>query len=463
MAVTLPVLLLILDFWPLGRFTSRSAARAALIEKLPLFVAAVIVAGVTFFAQQQSGSVSTLDAIGIGRRLQTAIVAVAAYASQTIWPTRLAVFYPFVPPPGWLVVITAGGLLGAFVAAFKVRHTRPWIFAGLTWFICLLLPVLGLVQVGLQAHADRYTYLPQIGLLIALTWTVADWFDRPASRRVLAAVATVVLAALILRTTDQLKTWRSSFSLFEHAVAVTPPNAVAHNGLALAYLEDGQTSRSLDHFRTAISIWPDYAEAHTGLAATLLKLGEAREAVSHLQAATNAKPEYPEAWVNLGVARLRLGDAAGAMAAYETAARLRPDHAPTRLALASALIRTGNVERAVQEAQRAKSLSAEPALRQAADDLLARASQPADGAGFVARGNEYAAAGKFAEAVAEYQQALVAGVRDPVLFANLGAALASAGNYDAAILALEEALRLKPDLPQVRENLDRARRLKAGR
>jgi len=283
MLVTLPFLLLLLDFWPLGRLRLATASRLVM-EKIPLFVPVVISSCLTFMAQQSSGAVKTLESFSLKVRIANAFVSYVNYVVKAIWPHNLTVFYPH---PGnalslWQVF---GAILlvgGASFLAIRSLKNYPYIVVGLFWYLGLLVPVIGLVQVGPQAMADRYTYIPMTGLFIIISWGFSDLSTRWHYRKiVLALFAVTILSALTVFTFFQLGYWRNSVALFERAVSITENNGLAHNNLGAALLEKGKPDEAVLHIKKALIIEPGSRAALYNLGAALSAQGKFDEAVLH--------------------------------------------------------------------------------------------------------------------------------------------------------------------------------------
>jgi len=328
--VTLPFLLLVLDGWPLGRF-GREPLRRLLGEKLVLLVPCVLVSTLTVVAQRAGGALNS--AIDLGERLENAPLAYLVYLRQLVWPFDLAVFYPhpaLLAPdgsragPALLAVLLLASLLGL---AWRHRSRAPAAWTGLCWFLGLLVPMIGLVQVGNLAHADRYMYLAGIGPELALACGLTTLArTRPALARPLAGLAVLVLVALCARSRDQLAVWRDSRALFEHAREVTERNWVAENQLGLVLGQAGDPA-----------------------------------AVAHFEAARTALPGFFEAELNLGKARYALGELPAAHAALQRALAVRPASGEARLCLAFVLAREGDPAAARTALEQA--LEDDPALR----------------------------------------------------------------------------------------------------
>jgi tetratricopeptide (TPR) repeat protein len=296
MLVTLPVLLLLLDAWPLRR---SAPWRSLVLEKLPLFAMSIGTGILTFVAQRQAETVGSLAGYPLGVRVANAIVATATYLGRTIWPTRLAVFYPH-PGASLGAVAVAGSAVVLFALtswAIRLRRSRPYLFFGWGWYLVTLAPVVGIVQVGWQARADRYTYIPLIGIFLAVVWAISESLaDRPA---LLSSLAWAALVPLGIIAFVQAGYWRDSETLFRHALAVTGDNAVAHSNLGTALLRRGLVAEAEGHFTEAVRINPHFAEARSNLGVALGRQGRIDEAILEWQRALELQPDYPDARRNL--------------------------------------------------------------------------------------------------------------------------------------------------------------------
>ena len=274
--VALPFVLLLLDEWPLGRLRRLEApqrwdprrVRRALLEKLPLFALVGVSGAVTLAAQQTGGAVASLEQVPFDQRLGNAIVAGASYLGNTIWPSNLAVIYPH---PGselapTRIALSAAVLVSLSALAVASVRRRPSILVGWLWYLATLAPVIGLIQVGSQAMADRYMYLPLIGLSIAIAWGVPEFRARPRLRRASTAAAAAAIAALAAVTVTQLRYWRTSETLFAHALHVTENNAIANAYLGRAMLDQGRSREAVVYFSEAVRLKPTYLTAANNLA-----------------------------------------------------------------------------------------------------------------------------------------------------------------------------------------------------
>ena len=436
MIVTLPLVLLLLDVWPLGR-------RPAFREKLPFFALSAAGAMATYLVQRGSAAVQALGAFPLGLRLENALVSYVVYIARMLWPARLAVFYPYPSQiPWWQAVLAALALAGISILVLRCRRSRPYLAAGWLWYLVTLAPVIGLVQVGAQARADRYMYVPMVGLAIMLAWGVADWLRRAPRLRpavaVLAVVASLLSAAL---ARAQVEYWKDSQSLFEHALAVTDGNYLAHHNLGVALAEiPGRLPDAIAQYHAALAIQPDSARVHTDLGNALSKLpGRAPEAVAEYQAALRISPDSAIPHNNLGNTLASMpGRLPEAVAEYQAALAIDPDYADAHNNLGFALARIpGRLPEAIREYRAALRLR--PAYAEAHANLAGALAESAE---------------SLPEAVTEYQAALRSQPDSAELHYGLALALSKMdGRAPDAIVHFEEALRINPDYAEAHNNL----------
>src|SRR5438552_3370781 len=370
MLVTLPFVLLLLDYWPLGRIrgqksdvSSHGKLAMLLVEKIPLVGLSAVSSVVTFLAQR--GAVGWTEQLPVSARINNAVATYVVYMWQMLWPLKLAVFYPH--PENRLpiseIMLALAILIAATAAAFILRKKRPYLVTGWLWYLGMLVPVIGLVQVGWQGHADRYTYLPQIGLYIAVTWGVVDLTQRwRFQRMVLGAAAVVVAGALSWRAWLQTSYWQDSETLFTHALAVTSNNDVALNNLGITFLDKGQLDEAISRLQAAIDLRPENGPAHDNLAKALLKKGQVAEAMVHYRKFLEIEPANVEARNTLGTALIQQGKFTEAIDQWEKALAIQPENgnAASNLSWVFATcpedsIRNG--ERAVELAEKALRIS----------------------------------------------------------------------------------------------------------
>ena len=365
MLVTLPFVLLLLDYWPLNRAGNRAffqVLRRLVLEKLPLFALAAASCVVTLFAQK--GVIQPFASISFPFRAANAFISYAAYLRQLFWPSNLAALYPF--PSGSIAVhgvlsliLLAGISLGVFV----LRRRYPYLVAGWLWYLIMLGPVIGIVQVGIQGRADRYTYLPQIGLYVLLTWAVADLSARWRYTRLVPVILALVLVpALAFTARLQASYWQDSESLWSHAIACTSNNAAAQTNLGQAYFEKGAIDKAITHYQSALQIDDNQVLAHSALGLALLEAGRPDESVTHLRKALEIDPNFADAHYNLGNTFLQMGRANEAIAQYYQTLEINPHDIETLNNTAWVLATWPEAEvrdgtRAVELAERADSFT----------------------------------------------------------------------------------------------------------
>jgi cytochrome c-type biogenesis protein CcmH/NrfG len=402
MLVTLPLVLLVLDYWPLrriGRQTSdpRRQLLMPVLEKIPLIALSAVSSFVTLLAQK--GAVGWTEDLPILERINNAAVSYVLYIWQMFWPMNLAVFYPHPENrlPLWEIISSLLLLICITALAIAVRKKRPYLITGWLWYLGMLVPVIGLVQVGWQGRADRYTYLPQIGLYIAITWAVADltslWRRQ---RTIVSAAAILIISALSLCAWVQTSYWRDSETLFRHALAVTANNDVADNNLGIVFLRQGKVDEAISLLQTAVDLRPDNSPAHDNLAKALLQKGHVADALIH----------------------------------YRKLLELQPDNIEVHNIVGTVLIQQGRVGEGVEEWQ--KVLAIQPDNGNAMSNLawvFATAPDQSlrDGA----------------KAVGLAEQALrISGGRIPILFRTLAAAYAESGEFSKAIQTAQQGIEL---------------------
>jgi tetratricopeptide (TPR) repeat protein len=427
MLVTMPFVLLLLDYWPLNRLsncTPRVLLRLA-AEKIPLLVLAVGSCVATTLVPEQL----TNAKLPFELRLENAVVCYVTYLWQMIHPSGLACYYPNPVNglPFWQVAGAAGLLLAISGAAWALRRSQPCLIVGWLWYVGMMIPVIGIVQISYYAHADRYTYLPQIGLYVLLTWPSADlcagWRSR---RQLLGGLATVILAALIFCAHQQTTYWRNSELLWTHTLACTSDNYVAHNNLGDALFQKGRVDEAIVHFQTALQIRPDYVLACYNLGNALLQKGRMDEAVALYQKALQIKPDYADAYNNLGSILFQKGRVDEAMVYFQKALQIEPDYAKAYNNLGNALFQKGRVDEAITHYQ--KALQIKPDNAKAHNNL----------------GNALLQKGRVDEAIIHYQKALQIKPDYADAQNNLGNLLLQKGRVDEAIIQYQMALQTEP-------------------
>jgi tetratricopeptide (TPR) repeat protein len=476
MLVTLPCVLLLLDVWPLGRCAdgpglgARGASLLKLaIEKLPFFALVIGSSVATYVAQKAGGSVSI--ALGLEARFANAIVAVVRYLGKFFWPVDLAVLYPH--PGAWPARTVAACALILFAIsalAWRQRRRRPWIGIGWLWFLGTLVPVIGLVQVGLQAIADRYTYLPILGVQIALLWTLREAVPSPGARRGWIALGAGLLAACGVLTWRQIGVWKNSFTLFDHAIRVTHDNYVAHDNRGLFLFKAGKIEEAMADYRRALAINPAYLNANNNLGYALAQQGRPAEAIPCYRAALRANPNHLEVRNNLANALSDVGQLPEAMEHYDFVLARDPHHANALNGSAVAL--------AMQNRLPEAKLRLEHSLQVAPDNASAhnnlgnvcsmlgepdealrhyrRAAElnPSDANAFMLIGTLLLQKEKLADAALSFERAIALQPANAEAQAQLGLAYARLGRRDEALRALRTALQQRPEHAQAKAWLE---------
>ena len=413
MLVTWPFVMLLLDYWPLRRLQrldardQLSVLRKFVVEKLPLFALVAVSIIITFLAQSHGGAVRTFAAAPVGFRLSNGVVSYAKYILLMFWPNNLAVYYPLPPTgiPAWQVIGAAFLLIGITALCLFQRRNRPYLIVGWLWFLGTLVPVIGFVQVGGQTMADRYFYIPSIGLFIALVFGLADlaksWRVAPALS---AGIAGGVLLILAILTNAQIQRWRDSFTLFEHTLAVTPPNLHIEHNLGLALGGSGRYDEAAAHFEKALQIDRNFYDGLVGMGVTREFQGRLPEAIDYFQAAIHSQPDTPTAHLQLGRVLWKQNSDQAALEEIGRAWQLAPKDADIRADFGLALQLVGRIP----------------------------------------------------EAIEQFHEALRVNPNNAETHANLGLALLDSGKPQESIPEFEMALRLKPELTDAADNLRRA-------
>ncbi|HEX4653318.1 MAG TPA: tetratricopeptide repeat protein [Candidatus Udaeobacter sp.] len=455
MLVTAPLVLLGLDYWPLRRFDQivstsgkskmmpsgnrRPMLQRLILEKVPWLILSVGAAIVTFALQKRAaGSIPALPFLW---RAQNAVVSYVIYAWKTLWPTRLAVFYPH---PNdtlaiWQIALAIAFLLAITCAAIVFRDKRPYLFTGWLWYLVMLVPVIGFVQVGEQGHADRYTYLPSIGLFLIVVWAVGDVAAVSRirlSRGVATAGTAMVIVALACTAFAQTSYWRNSETLWTHALGVTADNDVAHNNLGYLCVDRGELDKAMSHFEAALKIRSGKLDPHYNLGTAFVEMnfgdalarkGQPDEAMAHFEQAIKLQPDYAEAYYNRGNVLYVLGRTDEAIADWEKTLQIQPNDADAHTGLGNALLRKGRAKEAVAHYNQAMALAPKDAhCRSNMAWVLATASDASirDGA----------------KAIKLAQEAVsLSGGREPLFLRALAAAYAETGRFSDAIALAQQA------------------------
>jgi len=453
MLVTLPVVLLLLDFWPLGRFALRRGDwRAALrppwgavVDKIPLAALAAASAAITLHAQSAGGAVGSLELFPLGARVGNALLSYVRYIALMIRPTGLAIPYPYDLEALTPLRVGGAAILLAAISWLVIRsaRSRPYLIVGWAWYGVTLLPVIGIVQVGGQSMADRYTYVPLTGLFVMVVWGVSEWVaTRSAKVHVAAGVtASGIVLALALAAHGQVGHWRDTTTLFTRALSVTRNNAVAHNALGLELYKQDRLEEAIEHYREAIEISPIYMDARVNIAAALMQDGRTEEAMQHYRAAMRLSPGETLIPMNLAVALMGEGRLEEAADLFRQVLEGQPDDPSAHGALGVVLARQGKPDEAI------------PHFRRSVD------ASPSDAEMRVNLGTALLKQESWQEAQTQLTEAVRLDPTNLSSRKNLGVLLARQGRLLEAKTHLEAAARLAPDDEGARKNLERVNAL----
>jgi tetratricopeptide (TPR) repeat protein len=437
MLVTVPFVLLLLDYWPLQRFANIRSTRRLIVEKIPLLLLSLASCVATVWAQ--SGATGAMEQFSLASRIGNALVSCVIYLRQLFWPAKLAVFYPYRAIDLWQVVLAAVLLVGITVLAFLWRRTRPYFLVGWLWYLGMLAPVIGIFQIGLQGHADRYTYLPHIGLCIAATWTVAEMSIFRSRGKLLISFSVIVVLALTACAWRQTSYWKNSETLWKQTLAVTSDNDVANNNLGLFYEQQRNLDEAISQYEAALQIQSARPEARynlskavtqTNLGNALTGKGQLDAAIRHYTKAVELRPDYADGHFNLAHVLLRQGRLDDAIAEYEKTLSIQPDDAEAHTSLGNALLQKGSLRLAIEHYEKA-IIGAHPSVF-ALNNLAWILSTSPDPA---------YRNGTRAIELANQANQLSRGL-NPVFTRTLAAALAEAGRLDDAIRTAQIAAQL---------------------
>jgi tetratricopeptide (TPR) repeat protein len=480
MLVTLPCLFLLLDFWPLGRFPSgppggalQPAAKSRItLEKLPWFALAAVSSAVTVHAQNRAWAIRSLEEFPLSIRAGNAVIACVRYLLAAVWPSGLQPFYAHSGQPSAVWILGLCGLLLAIVTMVVLTSARsmPYFLVGWLWYLVTLAPVIGIIQVGMQAMADRYTYLPLVGIFIMASWGAAELAARrrvPA--RAAAACASVVVAAFAIAAWHQASFWKDGITMWRHALDCEPGSSFAHYNLGSALAKEGRFGEARDEFETALAINDRYAEAHNNLGLVLQKTGQLQAGLGHLRRAVEIAPKNPDAHFNLGQALAQMGMWPQAIDQYSEALRLEPDNALAHLNRGQALAQVGNPADAADEFRAALTIDPQNAdasynLALALSDLGQKAeaialyksflqTHPDDAQGHNNLGQLLEEIGKRTEAIGHYILAITPAPGFALAHGNLALALADAGDQPGALKEANTAVTLQPSAAKFRFDL----------
>jgi tetratricopeptide (TPR) repeat protein len=435
MLVTLPLVFLLLDLWPLDRLRRGAGASGTesvpfsrlALEKIPFLVLAVAGGVLAIVAQRAAGALVPVESSPFPNRLGNAALAVVAYLRKTIWPVDLAVFYPFPERLNLSAVVGATAAIVVTTTAVALLYRRiPYVTVGWAWFLVTLAPVVGIVRIGAQAFADRYTYVPHVGLFVAVVFAAREGLRRIRGGATLGVVlSAAALIGCFARTRAQVATWRDDFSLFGRAIEVTEGNYLAHQKLGGAYSRAGRIDEAVEHYEESIRIRPTYALAQNNLGILWLERGRKAEAEARFRAAMAADSSFADAPANLGQLLCARGDESEGVSFLERALRVDPNHAWAHLNLAEFDGKEGRYAEALEHYRAA--LVREPGLAQAMCGIAwIRATVPGNLDG--------------AEAVRMAEKAAAIQPRNAAMLHTLAAAYARAGRFDEAVRVAGKAV-----------------------
>jgi protein O-mannosyl-transferase len=476
MLVTLPFVLLLLDYWPLGRFSSPGlSVKGLLLEKLPLLILSIASSVVTFIVQQRGGAVADSNRLLLDERIFNAVVSYLAYLGKMLWPAGLAVLYPH--PVNNIPVSKAviSGIVLILITIFFVYHARryKYLLFGWLWYLGTLVPVIGIVQVGAQAMADRYTYVPLIGIFIIITFGVTELLkEKPFRKIALSVLAGVSLLACTAVTSNQLKYWKDSLSLFGHTLSIIEGNYVMQNNYANILRDLGRPGEAIVYFSEAVKLCPYSSEIRNNYGNTLQEMGKLDEAIAQYENAIKFDPNYTLTYYNLGLALAAKGDYEGAIKQYRLYAGTAVDLADIHQGLGEQLAKEGKADDAASQFQ--KALIVKPGSAEILSNFgyaLAQSGKPKeaieyynkalaiDSNGVIIHGRlalALASVGRIDEAIEQCRIVLAARPDDFEMYTNLGILLQNQGKLDEAIECYKKALQINPNFPKARENLNAA-------
>jgi len=458
MLVTLPLVLLLLDYWPLQRLQcyrqsqveellegesatvtyQRASPRRLILEKIPLFGLAAASSVITFVIQQSKGAVRSWETFPLSARVSNASVCYISYIIKMIYPNRLAVLYPHPADslPVWKTIVCLLILVVVSAGIIYLGRRRRYLAVGWLWYLGTLVPVIGLVQVGVQAMADRYTYLPSIGFFIMIAWGASDLVVKWRYRRIgLGITAGVVLAVLLICTRAQLRHWQNNLTLFGHTLEVTENNYVIHSNYGGAMFEEGRFDDALAHFNEALRINPRYADARRNAGIVLLRQGKIDEAIAALAEVLNYRGDWPIAHNYLGLAHAQKGEFDMAVQNYNAALQLKPDYVEALKNLGIVLKEQGKTDEAINKWKTGLQLEPDnPDVHYNMGLVMAE---------------QY----KYDEAVNHFNVTLAARPDWPEAHHNIGAVYYLQGKLDLAAKHCAEAIRLSPDYYDAHQNM----------
>ncbi|MEO5358216.1 MAG: tetratricopeptide repeat protein [Nitrospirae bacterium YQR-1] len=473
MAVTLPAVLLIADIYPLERFSGRERNRSIIYEKIPFFFFSIVISVVTYLVQKSAGAVETKQPVALIIRLGNAVISLAEYVSKLFIPVNMSVFYPYRAGIAvWEVLVCAALITAMTFLAVKYLKKRPYIFTGWFFYLVTISPVIGIIQAGSQSVADRYTYVPYVGLFIIIACLVTESLQKYAKYCVTAAAAITIFVFMLI-SFKQISRWKDSETLLRHGISVTENNYVLYNNLAEVLQRQWKTSEALKNYSAALSIKPDYADARAGIGIAYMYEGNFDKALENLNIALQLNPKCVEAYIALAAIITARGQQATALQYLNRGLSIAPNSALLRYNLGVTYLAAGKSAEALENLKISVNLN------------------PYDAKAFFYLGNVYAAQGKLTEAESAYRSALhlqpdytdamvnlgnvsiyqkrieeavkiftiasESAMAPPEAFNGLGSALIMSGQPQRAIKPLQRAIELRPDFKEALVNLEIAK------
>ncbi len=436
MLVTLPFVLLLLDYWPINRFDlmtlsqpfQRAAFYRLLSEKIPFFALSIISSIITFLVQQHSGTVVTIYPLKI--RLFNVIVSYVQYIDKMFLPTGLAVFYPYDVKKLSVGSIAPAAAILLVISILVIRYASKYryLLVGWLWYLGTLVPVIGFVQVGSRALADRYSYVPLTGLLIIVAWAANDLLDKWKYKKIaLGLSASAVILVLSVCSWFQTSCWQNSETLFTHATRATSENYMAHNNLGVIFMEQNKLTEAIEQFHLAIHADPDYVRAHYNLGSAYGKMGRPNDEVQAYKNAIKLKPDLFEAYYALGTAYGKLGRFDEQIESLKKAIKIKPDYAKAHFDLGVAYGKIGCLEDEIDSYKHAIKIKSD--FIEAYNNLGVACSR----------------IGRFQDSIQAFKQAIELKSDAPDTYYNLGAAYLKMGSFQDAAEAFKQAIELTPN------------------
>jgi tetratricopeptide (TPR) repeat protein len=453
MIVTLPFVLLLLDYWPLNRFHSQNSLNSIkttnntppfylILEKGPLFLLTTISCTITFYAQKSGEAITSTNVLTLSTRISTSLIAYLNYIKKMLYPINLSFLYPYTREIYWWELTAAVILLLSvtFLALKTIKH-HPYFVVGWFWYLGTLIPVIGFVQIGRQSIADRYTYIPLIGLFIIIAWGMPELIKALKYKKFIFTISTALLLMIFLPLTYKQSTyWKNSFTLYKHAIEVTTNNYIAHNNLGATLKKNGNIEEAIKHFNHALQIYPFYYEAQTNLGLVLAKKGDTKNAIQHFKNAIAIKPSQGKVHYHLGLALENENQLDEAVEHYLKAIKTDSDIINIHKILGSVLFKLGRNNEAIHHYLIALKNASKPNAAKIHNNI----------------GNALYKNGQINEAVEHYLKALEINPDLAETNNNLGVAFIRKGNIDKAILYFQKAIEIKPNYLNAINNLNKS-------